>query len=137
MCYRYECTQFVVYFTYIGQPPRFTLEPQDAVLPTTKGSDPVGASLHCAHESPNTTLSWYRGSEQVMSDMTRTIHANGTLEFNPLIANADLTAEGIEYHCRLSNAFGSVISRTAILKLASKLICCVYILTCLNNMLRG
>ena len=105
-----------------GQPPRFTLEPQDAVLPTTRGSNPVGASLHCVHDSPNTTLSWYRGSTQVTSGSTRTIHDNGTLEFNPLIANADLTADGIEYHCILSNAFGSIISRTAILKLASKLI---------------
>ena len=108
-----------------GQLPRFTLEPQDAVLPTTRGSDPVGASLHCAHNSPNTTLSWYRGSQQVTSGSTRTIHDNGTLEFHPLIANVDLTAEGVEYHCRLSNTFGSVISRTAILKLASKLKCCV------------
>ena len=105
------------------------------MLPTTRGSDPVGASLHCAHNSPNTTLSWYRGSTQVISDMTRTIHDNGTLEFNPLIANADLTAEGVEYHCRLSNPFGSVISRTAILKLASKLICCVYILTCFKEVM--
>ena len=124
-----------------GQPPRFTLEPQDAVLPTTRGSDPVGASLHCAHDSPNTTLSWYRGSEVVVNGITRIIHDNGTLEFHPLIANADLNPEGVEYHCRLSNAFGSIISRTAILKLASKLICCVAIHiatvpTCLNNTLR-
>ena len=63
---------------------------------------------------------------------TRTIHPNGTLEFHPLIANADLTPEGIEYYCRLSNDFGSIISRTAILKLASKLICCI----CCANMLQ-
>ena len=92
------------------------------MLPTVRDSYPVGTSLHCAHDSPNTTLLWYRGSEQVISSGTRTIHLNGTLEFNPLIANADLTEEGVEYRCRLSNAFGTVISRAAILKLASKLI---------------
>ena len=91
------------------------------MLPTVRDNYPVRASLHCVHNSPNTTLSWYRGSQQVTSDVTRTIHPNGTLEFNPLIANADLTAEGVEYHCRLSNTFGSVISRIAILELASKL----------------
>ena len=103
-----------------GQPPRFTLEPQDAVLPTVRDRNPVGASLHCAHNSPNTTLLWYRGSIEETGGGTRTIHPNGTLEFHPLIANGDVTEEGVEYHCRLSNAFGSVISRTAILKLASK-----------------
>ena len=106
------------------------------MLPTVRDSDSVGASLHCAHNSPNTTLSWYRGSEVVVNDNTRTIHSNGTLEFHPLIANADLNADGIEYHCRLSNPFGSVISRTAILKLASKLICCVYtVLTCFKEVM--
>ena len=81
-----------------GQPPRFTLEPQDVVLPTIRGSEPVRASLHCAHDSPNTTVTWYRGSMQITSGYTRTIYPNGTLDFNPLIANADLTPEGIEYH---------------------------------------
>ena len=104
-----------------GQPPRFTLEPQDAVLPTTRDNNALSAALHCACDSPNTTLTWYRNSVQITSGGTRTIHDNGTLEFHPLIANADLTEEGVEYHCILSNAFGSVISRTAILKLASKL----------------
>ena len=104
----------------LGQPPRFTLEPQDAVLPT-RGNAALSAALHCAHDSPNTTVTWYRGSVQITSGFIRTIHDNGTLEFRFLIANADLTEEGVEYHCILSNAFGSVISRTAILKLASKL----------------
>ena len=97
------------------------------MLPTVRGSDPVGTSLHCAHDSPNTTLSWYCGSQQVLSGGTRTIYPNGTLEFHPLIANADLTEEGVEYRCRLSNTFGSVISRAAILKLASKLIAVLFI----------
>ena len=90
------------------------------MLPTIKGSDPVGASLHCAHNSPNTTLSWYRGSTQITNDDTRTVHDNGTLEFHPLIANVDLTADGVKYNCILSNAFGSVSSRSAVLKLTSK-----------------
>ena len=104
-----------------GQPPIFTLEPQDGVLPTTTDNEALNAALHCVHDSPNTTLKWYRGSVQITSGGTRTIHDNGTLEFHPLIANADLTEEGVEYHCILSNAFGSVISISAILKLASKL----------------
>ena len=98
------------------------------MLPTTRNSEALSAVLHCAPKSPNpnTTLTWYRGSVQLNSGGTRIIHDNGTLEFNPLIANADLNEEGVEYYCMLSNAFGSVISRTAILKLASKLICCLY-----------
>ena len=95
------------------------------MLPTTRDNEALNASLHCAHDSPNTTVIWYRGSVQITNGTTRTIHDNGTLEFDPLIANVDLTEDGIEYHCILSNAFGSVISRTAILKLASKLLCCL------------
>ena len=116
-----------IFFTYIDQPPIFTLEPQGAVLATVRDNNAIGASLHCAHSSPNTTLSWYRGTTQITSGGTRTIHDNGTLEFHPLIANADLTPEGVEYHCILSNAFGSVISRTAILTLASKLLLLFFI----------
>ena len=82
------------------------------MLPTVRDSNALRASLHCAHNSPNTTLSWYRGSQEVITMNTRTIHDNGTLEFNPLIADADLTPGGVKYHCRLSNGFGSVISRT-------------------------
>ena len=37
-----------------------------------------------------------------------------------LIALIDVTTEGVQYYCVLSNAFGSVISRTALLQLASK-----------------
>ena len=92
------------------------------VLPTTRGGVPIGGSLHCAYSPPNTTVTWYRGTTQVTSGNTRTIHDNGTLEFHPLIATVDLTEEGVEYHCRLSNAFGSAISRTAILQSASKLL---------------
>ena len=91
------------------------------MLPTTRNNEALAASLHCAHNSTNTTHTWYRGSVQITSGSTRTIYDNGTLTFHPLIANADLTEEGVEYHCMLSNAFGSVISRTATLKLASKL----------------
>ena len=96
------------------------------MLPTTRDNEALNASLQCAYDSPNTTLTWYRGTNLVTTGNTRTIHDNGTLEFHPLIANADLTEDGVEYHCILSNAFGSVISRTAILKLASKLTCCVH-----------
>ena len=92
------------------------------MLPSTRGSDPVGTSLHCSYSPPNTTVTWHRGSTLVTSGNTRTIHDNGTLEFHPLIANVDLTPEGVEYHCTLSNAFGGAISRTAILQLASKLL---------------
>ena len=105
-----------------GQPPIFTLEPQDAVVPMTGDNATFIEALHCAHNSPNTTVTWYRGSVQITNGGTRTIHDNGTLEFHPLIANVDLTEEGVEYHCILTNASGSVISRTAILKLPSKLL---------------
>ena len=91
------------------------------MLPTTRDNEALNAALHCAHNSSNTSLTWYRNSVQITGGGTRTIHDNGTLEFHPLIAMADLTEDGVEYHCRLFNAFGSVISRTAILKLASKL----------------
>ena len=91
------------------------------MLATIRDNNAIGESLHCLYNFPNTILTWYRDSVQITNGTTRTIHDNGTLEFHPLIANADLTEEGVEYHCILSNAFGSVISRTAILKLASKL----------------
>ena len=112
---------FMQFIPCSGQPPIFTLEPQDAVVPMTGDNATFIKALHCASFSPNTTLKWYRGSVQLTNGTTRTIHDNGTLEFHPLIANIDLTEEGVEYHCVLTNASGSVISRTAILKLPSKL----------------
>ena len=59
----------------------------------------------------------------MVNDSTRILHDNGTLEFRPLIDHADVTEEGVEYQCILSNYFSSVISRTALLQSASKLIC--------------
>ena len=92
------------------------------MLPTVKDGNPLSASIHCWHDgSPNTTLTWFRNGVPLTGGPTRILHPNGTLELNPLIADADLTEEGVQYYCMLSNAFGSVISRTAILQLASKL----------------
>ena len=54
-------------------------------------------------------------------DTNRILHPNGTIEFRVLIERADVSVDGIEYYCQLSNAFGSVISRTALLQVASKL----------------
>ena len=93
------------------------------MLATTRNSNPIGASIYCSYNSSSTTtVTWYRESTQITSGGNRVIHGDGTLEFNPLMANVDLTEDGVEYRCVLSNAFGSVISRAAILKLASKLI---------------
>ena len=119
-----------------GQPPRFTLEPQDAVLATVRGSDPGRASIHCTHEFPDTNLTWYRDGVPIVYDQTRILHPNGTLEFRPLIDRADVTVRGVAYQCMLSNAFGSVISRTALLQSASKLyrLCCIYTMQANINM---
>ena len=114
-----------IYLLFIfcsGQPPSFTLEPQDALLPLSRDGTPIGASIHCAHDSPNTTLKWFRGSVELDLGTSRIIHDNGTLEFTILISGFDLSATGVEYHCMLSNTFGSVISRTAILQSTSKLL---------------
>ena len=56
-------------------------------------------------------------------DNNRILHTNGTLEFRVLIDRGDVSEDGVEYYCQLTNAFGSVISRTALLQSASKLIC--------------
>ena len=61
-------------------------------------------------------------------DNNRILHPNGTLEFRVLIDRADISVDGVEYYCQLTNAFGSVISRTALLQSASKLICCIIII---------
>ena len=91
------------------------------MLAIVRDGNPVGAFLHCAHNSPNTTLKWFRGSVELDLGIFRTIHDNGTLEFTLLIDNFDLSDTGVEYHCMLSNAFGSVISRTATLQSTCKL----------------
>ena len=119
-----------MFIDFSGQPPRFILEPQDAVLPTARGTDSVTASIHCTHNSPNTTLSWYRNGVPMVYDATRILHDNGTLEFRPLIDRADVTVDGVPYQCVLSNTFGSVISRTALLQSASELIIHYCILKC-------
>ena len=59
-------------------------------------------------------------------DDNRILHPNGTIEFRVLLERADVSVDGIEYYCQLSNAFGSVISRTALLQAASKLINLLY-----------
>ena len=105
-----------------GQPPRFILEPQDAVLPISRGINPVPASIHCSYDSPNTTLTWYRDGIPMVYDATRILHPNGTIEFRVLLERVDVSVDGIEYYCQLSNALGNVISRTALLQVASKLL---------------
>ena len=92
------------------------------MLPTARGTDSVTASIHCSHDTPNTTLVWFRNGVALTYTDTRILHDNGTVEFRPLIALVDVTAEGVKYQCMLSNAFGSVISRIAFLQSASKLI---------------
>ena len=59
-------------------------------------------------------------------DNNRILHPNGTLEFRVLLERGDVSEDGVEYYCQLTNAFGSVISRTALLQSASKLINYVY-----------
>ena len=92
------------------------------MLPTFRDGNAVGASIHCAHDSPNTNLTWFRDSVKIVPGGTRILHANGTLEFTFLIDNVDLSASGVKYHCMLSNAFGSINSRTAILQSTCKLL---------------
>ena len=81
----------------LGQPPRFILEPQDAVLPTARGTDSVTASIHCSHDTPNTTLVWFCNGVALTYTDTRILHDNGTVEFRPLIALIDVSAEGVRY----------------------------------------
>ena len=91
------------------------------MLATSRDGNAVGASIHCAHNYPNTTLKWFRGSAELTPGGNIIIHDNGTLEFMFLIDNVDLSDTGVEYYCVLSNTFGSVISRTAIFQSTSKL----------------
>jgi len=97
------------------------------VVPTKNGVS-LGTSLSCTHDgSLGTTLTWFRGSTMLTNTFTITIHNNGTLELFPLL-DADYSLSGIGYHCILSNQFGNVISRTAIIQLASKLTYCSHYL---------
>ena len=125
----------------LDQPPRFILEPQDAVLPTVIGTNSVSASIHCSHNSVNTTVTWFRNGVPLTYTANRILRDNGTVEFRPLIAAVDVTTEGVRYFCVLSNAFGSVISRTALLQSASKstlhytLSYCMLRTTCMQKVL--
>ena len=91
------------------------------MLPTSRDGNPVGTSIHCAYDYPNTTVTWFRGSAELTPGENRIVHDNGTLEFTFLIDNVDLSATGVHYHCVLCNAFGSIISRIAILQSTCKL----------------
>ena len=92
------------------------------MLPTLRDGNTVFASIHCSTDSPATNLSWFCDGVQITTNITtRLLYPNGTLTFDPLIVGRDLSPEGVRYYCMLSNAFGSVISRTAILQQASKL----------------
>jgi len=101
------------------------------VVPTRRENNmavSLGTSLSCTHDGgPGTTLTWFRGSTMLTNTSTITIHNNGTLELQPLV-DADYSPTGVEYHCVLSNQFGSVTSRTAIIQLAGKLTYCSHYL---------
>ena len=107
---------------YIGQPPRFTSEPQDRLLYPVRNGVSVNGELFCGHDSPGATLRWFRNGNPLTNTGTRTVHDNGTVVFRPLISDVDISPTGIEYHCVVTNEYGSVISRTAILYEASRLI---------------
>ena len=55
-------------------------------------------------------VTWYRNGAPSTYTDTRILYDNGTVEFRPLIAQVDVTAEGVEYHCVLSNAFVIVLT---------------------------
>ena len=91
------------------------------MLATVSGGESVAASIHCSHETPDTTLTWFRDGKPLNYTNNRILLDNGTVEFRALIAMVDVSPEGVKYQCMLSNAFGSVISRTALLQSACKL----------------
>ena len=95
------------------------------MLPTANDIESVSASIHCSHNTPNTTLVWFRNGVALTYPDTRILHDNGTVQFKPLIARVDVSAEGVKYQCMLSNAFGSIVSRIALLQSASESICYV------------
>ena len=64
----------------LDQPPRFILEPQDAVLPTVIGTDSVNASMHCSHNSSDTTVTWFRNGVPLTYTGARILHDNGTVD---------------------------------------------------------
>ena len=91
------------------------------MLPTVIDGEATTASIHCSHNTPDTTLTWYRDDEPLTYTSNRVLLDNGTVEFRTLLAMIDVNPEGVRYQCMLSNAFGSVVSRTALLQSACKL----------------
>ena len=92
------------------------------MLATVRDGEAATASIHCSHSTPDTTLTWFRDGKPLNYTNNRILLDNGTVEFRTLLANIDVTPEGVRYQCMLSNAFGSVVSRTALLQSACKLI---------------
>ena len=96
------------------------------MLATVRDGEAVTALLHCSHNTPDTTLTWFRDGKPLNYTNNRILLDNGTVEFRVLLADVDVTPSGKRYQCMLSNAFGSVISRTALLQSACKLIYWLY-----------
>jgi len=75
---------------------------------------------YCSFPDNKTNVTWYRNGNLMQKNDTHIIHSNGSLEITEITKGVDATVAGLEYHCVVSNEFGSIISRPALIQYASK-----------------
>lgn len=106
--------------------PRFVEEPKPAVFDLSGRSQQNYISLRCVAEGhPTPTYEWYKEEYESSRQKTRLI--------DPLVDNRITLTDGTltvfnpqqgqdrgKYHCRASNAFGSVVSETVQLSFGCK-----------------
>lgn len=91
-----------------GRPPLFVVAPQ-----TTFTSPTSRLRLNCtADGDPAPTITWYRGSPlQPLTAFNGSV-VNGTLIITNVTDGVDSSSAGVQYQCRASNSFGTILSKT-------------------------
>ena len=125
------------FFYSAGLGPKFVAEPESRVVHSQKPNYPVNVIFPCSyhHVFPDVEMhvTWYRNGTVIQSgDAQYTIHPNGSLEIS-IREGIDATIEGLEYRCVVSNKFGSIISKPALIQYASEYGTVHVTLSCLRS----
>ena len=93
-------------------PPRFNMEPQDAVVfATDAAGNKSSLTLNCsASGNPSPNITWFREGMPLSNEM---VNANGTLLIVNVTEGVDATRGGVSYHCTANNTFGMICSTAA------------------------
>ena len=94
-----------------GQPPQFTLEPEDTfVFETDASGQPTTLTISCGTSGePTPTVTWFRSGVEVDSSL---VLESGTLSIPDITEGESASRDGIPYYCTATNTLGTIRSKT-------------------------